>query len=598
VVVLFAGLVLAAPRPDIDRPLRTESTASSDAAVVIGVENYASVPWAPHALRDAQAFHDFLLLTRGVPSSRVTHLGNVAREEMLRATTAAAEQAGEDGTVWVYFAGHGATSAAGRWLLGVDVPADLSGYEARSLPLKDLREAATSGGARAVLVLDTSFGGLDRSGAQILEKAQATAPSDAVPAQDDVLEWSAAQATQYSGVLPSAHHGAFTYAVIGALRGWADGATDDVRDGRVTADEAQRYVEGALRALGVEDQSPVLSSTQPAEWVLAEHEGAEEPPSLGTALPGGSWVGTSGYRMLTIPPGSFTMGSPSSEPGRGLDEQEHTVKLTSGFLFGEKEVTQQLWRSVMGENPTANRKRRWNDRELKLDCRVRITTSEEGVESSVSNVDDDFPVMCVDWCDSVAFANKLSEQDGLGPAYAGVEECESTKGMSVTWDRSSTGYRLPTEAEWEYAARAGEHRLYAGAESEDAACAVANVHDLTSAETFYRMTPFPCSDGVVGLAAVGSFGANAWGLLDITGNVSEWCWDGYDFYSKGATTDPEGNGLNPSRIFRGGSFGSQSYKTRLAYRSDVGVTFRDGIGLRLARSSPRPPSDTEGPVSP
>ncbi len=126
-------------------------------------------------------------------------------------------------------------------------------------------------------------------------------------------------------------------------------------------------------------------------------------------------VAPSGYAMVSIPAGSFTMGSPSSEEGRFTDETEHQVSLSKGFWMGKTEVTQRLWRAVMGSNPSAE--------EYK----------------GVSLRGDRLPVQNVDWCDAVAFANKLSSRDGLSAAYSGVDQCDTSAGTSVRWDRTSDG---------------------------------------------------------------------------------------------------------------------------------------------------------------
>ena len=279
---------------------------------------------------------------------------------------------------------------------------------------------------------------------------------------------------------------------------------------------------------------------------------------------GAGWTGRSGYAMVGIPAGSFTMGSPSSEKGRDDDETQHRVTFTKGFLMGKTEVTQGLWRSAMGSNPSV--------KDYK----------------GVSLVGDSLPVQNVDWCDAVAFANKLSARDGLSAAYSGVDQCKTSKGISVDWDRSSDGYRLPTEAEWEYAARAGEHRLFSGAESYEKVCGVGNVSDLGAKAKFSWSDDWStqCSDRHHALAPVGAYSANGWGVHDMTGNVWEWCWDWKADYS-GTSTDPVGPQSGTYRVYRGGSWGSIPRNARVAnrFRSTPDIRNRD-LGLRLVRTSP------------
>lgn len=147
--------------------------------------------------------------------------------------------------------------------------------------------------------------------------------------------------------------------------------------------------------------------------------GEPAPPDPSTRSAPGEESPTLG-RLVSIPAGTFTMGSPSSEPGRSPDEGQVSVTLTTGFLLMETEVTQRQWRAVMGNNPSKSAPCRAFDAE--------------------SLVGDDRPVSCVSWWDAVAFANKVSTRARLTPAYR-------VNGDTVTWDRAANGYRLPTEAE-------------------------------------------------------------------------------------------------------------------------------------------------------
>ena len=209
------------------------------------------------------------------------------------------------------------------------------------------------------------------------------------------------------------------------------------------------------------------------------------------------------------------------------------VTLTRGFWMGETPVTQGLYAAVMGVNPSQFR-------------------------SALSGA---MPVERVSWRDSVGFANELSRMVGSRPAY-------EVSGDEVRWDQAAPGFRLPTEAEWEYAARAGQDFEFAG--SDDA--------DLV-AWTWQNSggRPHP----------VGRKSPNAWGLRDMSGNVSEWCWDRYGDYSRSGSVDPAGPSRGRNRVIRGGSWGSGPRIARVAYRDRNEPGFRDSnLGLRFVRTGP------------
>ncbi len=232
--------------------------------------------------------------------------------------------------------------------------------------------------------------------------------------------------------------------------------------------------------------------------------------------------------MTQIEPGTFIMGSPSNEEGRSSDEIQHTVTLTRPFLMSKTEVTQGQWQAVIGSNPSQF-----------VDC------------------GDGCPVEMVSWNDAVEFCNKLSHMEGLTPCYTG-------SGSMINWDRVCTGYRLPTEAEWEYAARAGD----TGARYGD--LKAVGWYDGNSGKM-----PHP----------VGSKQANAWGLYDMLGNVWEWTWDWYGDYPLGSVSDPTGPNSGTYWVNRGGSWFVIAMYCRAAIRNGVGPDIRfSNLGFRIARS--------------
>ncbi len=258
-----------------------------------------------------------------------------------------------------------------------------------------------------------------------------------------------------------------------------------------------------------------------------------------------------------IPGGTFTMGSPASEPGRDRDEAAHPVTI-SAFSLMETEVTQGQWEAVMGTTPSRFR-----------------------------SCGDNCPVERVSWFDAVAYLNALSRSNGLQECYvmSGCRGragggCRSTRADECVGDyrcRSvsfvgtrCTGYRLPTEAEWEYAARAGtQSARYCG----DDSC----IPSIAWHEQNADGSSHP----------IGTKAPNAWGLNDMFGNVWEWTWDWYSPYATAPSTDPTGPREGEYRSRRGASWQDASTRIRAAYRNGTDPTDRRSfIGFRAARSLP------------
>ncbi len=228
--------------------------------------------------------------------------------------------------------------------------------------------------------------------------------------------------------------------------------------------------------------------------------------------------------MVLIPAGKFVMGSPVWEKGRNDDENQHEVTLTKSFYMGKFEVTGEEWESVMGKNPS----------------------SKEGAK---------LPVTDVSWNNCQEFIKKLNAK---------------TKG----------GYRLPTEAEWEYAARAGTTTAYSFGDTITLQDANYNPNFISFEETGNQY-----QQGKIKPVAVGRYKPNAFGLYDMQGNVCEWCEDWVGSYPKGSVTDPKGPDFGEMRMVRGGSWRSAAWCVRLADRHHSGPPDGryDDVGFRLVR---------------
>ena len=242
------------------------------------------------------------------------------------------------------------------------------------------------------------------------------------------------------------------------------------------------------------------------------------------ALQEKTFTNSLGMKFVLIPAGTFMMGSPPDDPQRDDDESQHRVTISKAFHMQTTEVTQGQWKRVMGNNP-----------------------------SHFKNCGDNCPVETVSWHDVQEFIRKLNQLEGTNK------------------------YRLPTEAEWEYACRAGTSTpFYTG---KCISTDQANYNGSLS------MPGCPKGEYRKGTVSAGSFPPNTWGLYDMHGNVWEWCEDWFGYYPSGHVTDPKGPSSGIERVLRGGSWGDvawymRSSGERLRYHPDL----RDyDNGFRLAR---------------
>ena len=259
--------------------------------------------------------------------------------------------------------------------------------------------------------------------------------------------------------------------------------------------------------------------------------------------------------------GTFTQGSPPGETGRDTDEIAHDVTLTRSFKLSEIEATQGLYEAVTGRNPS------WF--------------------AGAS-----LPVTDVNWFEAVRFCNGLSDHEGRTRAYAITAETYNDQGeligAIVTWDPLAGGYRLPTEAEWEYACRAGTTTALSNGDLAFTGCGP----DTPGAPDPLDAAGWYCDNSDSGGGPrphdVGRKEPNALGLHDMHGNVWEWCWDRFGEYPVPPVIDPRGpeGGIGDPRVRRGGHWESEARECRSASRGSFYPSSADNTtGFRIARNA-------------
>jgi formylglycine-generating enzyme required for sulfatase activity len=298
--------------------------------------------------------------------------------------------------------------------------------------------------------------------------------------------------------------------------------------------------------------------------------------------------------MVRINGGTFVMGSLVSEPQqKAKDGPRHRVTITS-FYMGTYPVTVGEFRNFInavgyrteaeesggGLVRTGAEESDESVQPVEIDEKISEhiltdrmweTKADANWQNPYFNQEDNHPVVLVSWFDAVQYCNWLSGEEGLAPAYTIME-------TNVKWNRNTNGYRLPTEAEWEYACRAGTTTPFNTG------------NNITTSQANYNGN-YPYNNNPKGeyrgrTTPVGSFAPNAWGLCDMHGNVCEWCGDWYEYgvYMNSAQADPDGASLGPYRVIRGGGWYSRAQYLRSAYRYYFTPSHRNSyLGFRLVR---------------
>ena len=607
-------------------------------AVIVGNKEYADdrVPEVSYAHNDAEAFKRFVTGALGFDADNVIDLRDATKSQL---ETAFGVKGNAQGLLWryidpsggsdvvVFYSGHGVPGKAGRgYLLPSDSnpdTAELNGY-----PIDLLYENLGGLATRSTTVfLDACFSGGSPRGMLIQSASPVYVEAD-ISGGAGLTVLTAASGAQLASWDEDARHGLFTEHLLDGLYG----AADADGDGNVTAREAKLHLDrtmtraarrefGRVQDAGLHgDESAVLSFSSPGGWdsrpllgpppaaFTVRVEPAEArvrilnigpPYRAGMELAAGSYeveASAEGYvtttesvahgtsptvqrialrkagpkvgdrfrdcpecpEMAVLPAGSYRMGSPSYEQGRQENEGPvHEVAIATPFALGVYEVTVAEFGRFVDETGYSGGSSCYTYEGGSLEDRAGRGWRNPGFGQSGRS-----PVACVNWNDAQAYAAWLSRETG-------------------------EQYRLPSESEWEYAARAGTATARYWGEGESGQCRHANGADTSAKERYSGLIVASCRDGHVHTAPVGSLTANGWGLHDMLGNVWEWtgdCWNGS--YS-GAPSDGSAweYGECNERVLRGGSWNYKLSLLRAAFRSRFAAGDRNSnVGFRVART--------------
>ncbi|MCK9296692.1 MAG: SUMF1/EgtB/PvdO family nonheme iron enzyme [Desulfobulbaceae bacterium] len=574
--------------------VQAEELFGNSYAVVVGIDRYKSKQWdyLPHSVNDAKGMKLYLEAQgfqvkpfygeEAVKDDIVSYLED----------TLAPRITGQDRFLF-YFSGHGETVHFGELDCGYIIPYEgEKGRYSTWISMDILRELSQKLGAarHQLYIFDSCFGGL------FAEKGPMSSIDEKFP--NYIGRISSQKARQYltaggkdervpaSG--PKAGYSYFTGYLLAALK---DGKADLKPDGFITASELQAYLEAAASGSSQTPRGGTIAGHEQGNFLFRSPFAARdelEEDATDSVMKGGKEPGAkpgagaiwrepvTAMEFVWVPEGCFDMGQRKAEKEQLIQEVgEDTYKkyfakevplhrvCVDGFYMGKYEVTiGQFQRFVneTGYETDAEGNAGGADgcyafKDDKWDWQSGYSWRQAGFPQ-----EEDYPVACVSWNDAQKFIAWLNRKSGRT-------------------------FRLPTEAEWEYAARAGSRTIrYWGDAVDSNACDYANV-----ANPKYWSSSFPCEDSYQFAAPVGKFRKNNFGLYDMLGNVWEWCqdWYGDGYYSISPEDNPQGPSSGAIRVGRGGSWSNYARNVRSADRYWNSPDFRDGnLGFRLVLLPP------------
>lgn len=475
--------------PDLAKPAPSVGGGEQDAGVVVGIDAYSYVPPVLGAEPNAKAWYDYLTRTRGAAPGNIKLLLGVdaTRDDMLDAAQAAAAKVGPKGTLWFVFVGHGAPSSDGKdgLLVGVDAQQKAASLQKRSLRRQELLAALAKSRADSIsVILDACFSGRGPDGASIAPGLQPLVTVASPVALDPrIVVLTAARGDQFAGSLPGANRPAFSYLALGALRGWAGGP-----DGRVTAGAIWHYATSALDAtLRGRNQTPDLMGKEAALVGASPGEKGPDLAALAKATAGG---GTPDVEAAGLP--AIPRAPASKAPKARVKAHSRAVSGNGGIKW----VAIPAGSFMMGANTYGN-----------LPIHQVTINAFDMAKTEVTNKQ---YRACVD-------AGVCT----IPSAWPDKFEKEDQPVIEVTWEQARTfsewvGGRLPSEAEWEYAARSAGKDIKYPWGNEAANCERAVISDA-SGSGCGRNSTWPVCSKVAGNTAQG--------LCDMSGNVIEWTQD-------------------------------------------------------------------------